>query len=117
MAGTFTLPGDMFEGDDEIAEMFERSAVDLVRLRSLRMSSQLTLEILARLCLRPTRRAFAVVKVSGRCSALRTDPPDEAMRLGRCYNAPYGEPIDRSPGHDHSTFRRRGTQESRDAGT
>lgn len=46
MAGTFTLPDDMFEGDDEIAEMFERSAVDQVRLRSLRIPSQLTLEIL-----------------------------------------------------------------------
>ena len=28
MEGAFTLPDDMFEGDDEIAEMFERSAVD-----------------------------------------------------------------------------------------
>ena len=28
MEGVFTLPDDMFEGDDEIAEMFERSAVD-----------------------------------------------------------------------------------------
>lgn len=26
MEGAFTLPDDMFEGDDEIAEMFERSA-------------------------------------------------------------------------------------------
>ena len=28
MEGAFALPDDMFEGDDEIAEMFERSAVD-----------------------------------------------------------------------------------------
>lgn len=27
MEGAFTLPDDMFDGDDEIAEMFERSAV------------------------------------------------------------------------------------------
>ena len=26
MEGAFTLPEDMFEGDDEIAEMFERGA-------------------------------------------------------------------------------------------
>lgn len=28
MEGAFTLPDDMFEGDDEIAAMFERSAED-----------------------------------------------------------------------------------------
>lgn len=26
MEGAFTLPDDMFDGDDELAEMFERSA-------------------------------------------------------------------------------------------